>query len=363
MKICVIAARYALSGVPLAQLRFARALAAMGHDVELIFGLINPGYNLPKIDGVSVRVLNKSRVIGMILPMMQYFKKRSPDVVFSAGDHLNVVVLLAAFMSGSKAKISCSSRVTPFDTYSNLPFTKRWILKFFMRAVMPRADALTCVSKDMVAQYRQVFQLPPHICIYNIICDDNSQKKMNEPVDEKWFTGKSEPIVVAAGLLEPWKGFADLIHAMAVLLNTRRAKLIILGDGSLRTELQALINELDLAHAVKLLGYVENPLRYFSRSDIFVLSSYVEGMPNVLVEAMMCGCTPVSTNCPTGPRELLQDGKYGYLVPVSDPVAMAAGISQAIDNPVAVSFLHDAVKPFSEKEVIANHFDVLGIRT
>tara|TARA_B100000959_G_scaffold279715_1_gene340360 strand:+ start:210 stop:1301 length:1092 start_codon:yes stop_codon:yes gene_type:complete len=363
MKICVIAARYALSGVPLAQLRFARALAAMGHDVELIFGLINPGYNLPKIDGVSVRVLNKSRVIGMILPMMQYFKKRSPDVVFSAGDHLNVVVLLAAFMSGSKAKISCSSRVTPFDTYSNLPFTKRWILKFFMRAVMPRADALTCVSKDMVAQYRQVFQLPPHICIYNIICDDNSQKKMNEPVDEKWFTGKSEPIVVAAGMLEPWKGFADLIHAMAVLLNTRRAKLIILGDGSLRTELQALINELDLAHAVKLLGYVENPLRYFSRSDIFVLSSYVEGMPNVLVEAMMCGCTPVSTNCPTGPRELLQDGKYGYLVPVSDPVAMAAGISQAIDNPVAVSFLHDAVKPFSEKEVIANHFDVLGIRT
>ena len=363
MKICVIAARYALSGVPLAQLRFARALAAMGHDVELIFGLINPGYNLPKIDGVSVRVLNKSRVIGMILPMMQYFKKRSPDVVFSAGDHLNVVVLLAAFMSGSKAKISCSSRVTPFDTYSNLPFTKRWILKFFMRAVMPRADALTCVSKDMVAQYRQVFQLPPHICIYNIICDDNAQKKMNEPVDEKWFTGKSEPIVVAAGMLEPWKGFADLIHAMAVLLNTRRAKLIILGDGSLRTELQALINELDLAHAVKLLGYVENPLRYFSRSDIFVLSSYVEGMPNVLVEAMMCGCTPVSTNCPTGPRELLQDGKYGYLVPVSDPVAMAAGISQAIDNPVAVSFLHDAVKPFSEKEVIANHFDVLGIRT
>ncbi len=363
MKICVIAARYALSGVPLAQLRFARALAAMGHDVELIFGLINPGYNLPKIDGVSVRVLNKSRVIGMILPMMQYFKKRSPDVVFSAGDHLNVVVLLAAFMSGSKAKISCSSRVTPFDTYSNLPFTKRWILKFFMRAVMPRADALTCVSKDMVAQYRQVFQLPPHICIYNIICDDNAQKKMNEPVDEKWFTGKSEPIVVAAGMLEPWKGFADLIHAMAVLLNTRRAKLIILGDGSLRTELQALINELDLAHAVKLLGYVENPLRYFSRSDIFVLSSYVEGMPNVLVEAMMCGCTPVSTNCPTGPRELLQDGKYGYLVPVSDPVAMAAGISQAIDNPVAVSFLNDAVKPFSEKEVIANHFDVLGIRT
>lgn len=361
MKISVIAARYAISGVPLAQLRFARALAALGHDVELIYGLVNHGYSLPIIDGINLRVMNEQRVMGMLMPLTRYLREQNPDVVFSAGDHLNVVVLLAAIISQSKAKISCSSRVTPFDTYSNVPFTKRWVLKLFMRAVMPRANALTCVSKDMVDQYRHVFKSPPHVCIYNIIGDSHSLVKINEAVDEEWFNERSEPILVAAGSLVPWKGFTDLIQAMGVLLNTRRAKLIILGDGPMRSELQSLIEELDLGGAVKLLGYVDNPLKYFSRADIFVLSSHVEGLPNVLVEAMMCGCTPVSTNCPTGPREVLQDGKYGYLVPVSDPIAMAAGIEKAIDHPISDSFLRDAVRPFAEHEVIKRHFNILGL--
>jgi glycosyltransferase involved in cell wall biosynthesis len=361
MKISVVAARYAISGVPLAQLRFARALAASGHEVELIYGLINHGYSLPTPDGISVRVMNQQRVMGMLIPLIRYFMRQNPDVVFSAGDHLNVVVLLAALISRSKAKISCSSRVTPFDTYSSIPFSKRWILKLLMRAVMPRANALTCVSKDMVDQYRLIFKSPPHVCVYNIIGDSHSQTMLNEAVDEEWFTKQNEPILVAAGSLVPWKGFSDLILAMKLLLNTKKAKLIILGEGQLRAELQALIKELDLGHAVKLPGYVDNPLKYFSRADIFILSSHVEGMPNVLVEAMMCGCTPVSTNCPTGPRELLQNGKYGYLVPVSDPIAMAAAIEQALDNPIPDSLLREAVKPFAEHEVIKKHFDILGI--
>lgn len=361
MKISVIIARYAISGVPLAQLRFARALAASGDDVDLIIGFVNPGYNAPKIDGLNVRVLNKQRVIGMLLPLVRHLRENKPDVVFSAGDHLNVITLLAALVSRSKAKISCSSRVTPFDTYSNVPFTKRWILKLLMRAVMPRADALSCVSKDMVDQYILVFKSAPHVCIYNIIVDNLSLERMSEPVDEERFTEKSGPNLIAAGMLEPWKGFSDLILAMKEVTKTRKARLIILGDGPLRAELQALIEELDLGHAVKLLGYVDNPLKYFSRSDIFVLSSHVEGMPNVLVEAMMCGCTPVSTNCPTGPREVLQDGKYGYLVPVSDPIALAAGIVKAMDHPISKKLLSDAVKPFSDEEVIKRHFEVLGI--
>src|SRR5471030_877287 len=156
MKISVITPRYAIAGVPLAQLRFARALAATGHEVDLIIGWINRGCTLPKIDGINVRVLNKRHVRGMMLPLTRYLKAKNPDVVFSAEDHLNAVVLLAALISGSKAKISGSSRVPPSDTYSNVPFTKGWIFKLLMRAVMPRADALTCVSKDMVEQYRQI---------------------------------------------------------------------------------------------------------------------------------------------------------------------------------------------------------------
>lgn len=362
MKISVMAGRYALSGVPLAQMRFARALAARGHDVDLLIGMVNPGNIPPTPAGVEVRVLGKHRVISMLVPLVRYFRRDDPDVVFSAGDHLNAIVLLAALIAGSKAKISCSSRVTPFDTYSNVPFSKGWILKLVMRAVMHKADALTCVSRDMVDQYRLVFRSSPHRSVYNIVDDAHSRRLMNESVDDPWLLQKQGPILVAAGSLEPWKGLSDLIVAMTHVPESRMAKLIILGDGSLRGELQALIAELGLEGRVKLVGYVDNPLKYFRHADVFVLSSRVEGLPNVLVEAMMCGCTPVSTDCPTGPREVLADGKYGYLVPVADPVAMAAGIARAIDEPIPEHLLREAVLPFAEDTVIAKHFEVLGIR-
>ncbi len=364
MKITVITPRYAISGVPLAQVQFVRALSAAGHDVEFIIGFVHHGYDAPKIDSVNVRILNKQRVIGMLLPLIRYLRENKPDVVFSAEDHLNAVVLIAALVSRSKAKISGASRINAlgkYGTYSNVPFTKRWFLKILMRAVMPRANALTCVSKDMVDQYKHVFKSSTHVCVYNIIVDNISLERMREPVAEKWFVEKDRPILITAGILTKRKNISDIILAMKEVTKTRKARLIILGDGEERGELQTLINRLGLEASVKILGYVDNPLKYFSRADIFVLSSSAEGLPNALVEAMMCGCTPVSTNCPTGPREVLLDGRYGYLVPVNDPIALAAGIERAIDHPISENLLRDAIKPFSEHDVIKRHFDVLGI--
>ncbi|MDO9010558.1 MAG: glycosyltransferase [Gallionella sp.] len=361
MKICVVTPLYAIAGVPLAQLRFARALAGKGHDVDLMIGHIDPEYQFPDMTGITVLNLNRRNVRGMLFPLVRYFFSVKPDVIFSAEDHLNTVVQLAAIISRSKAKISGSSRVTPFDTYSNVPFTKRWFLKHITRAVMWRADVLTCVSKDMVEQYRSVFVLPPHVCVYNIVDDNRSRLRMKEAVDHEWLLCKDSPVLVAAGRLASWKGFADLIRAMAVLSRRRRVRLLILGDGPLRPELEALIVELNLSDVVSLLGYVENPLKYFVHADVFVLSSHVEGLPNVLVEAMMCGCTPVSTDCPTGPREVLQEGKYGYLVPMRDPVAMAAGIEKALDGPIPKERLADAVRPFEEAAILEKHFEVLGL--
>lgn len=361
MKISVVTPVYSIAGVPLAQIRFARALADKGHDVDLVIGRIDPQYKFPEVAGVTVIELNQRHVRGMLFPLISYLRTTRPDVVFSAEDHLNSVVLLAAIASGSKAKISCSSRVTPFDTYSSVLFTKRWVLKQLMRTVMWRADALTCVSKDMVEQYRRVFDSPPHVYVYNIVDDRNSRLRMKEQVEHEWFLRKDCPVLVAAGRLAPWKGFADLIRAMKEISQRRRARLVILGDGPLRPELEALIVELGLTDVVSLQGYVENPLKFFARADVFVLSSHVEGLPNVLVEAMMCGCTPVSTDCPTGPREVLQNGKYGYLVPMRDPVAMAAGIEQALDSPIPRNHLADAVQPFEEGAVIERHFEVLGL--
>ena len=106
---------------------------------------------------------------------------------------------------------------------------------------------------------------------------------------------------------------------------------------------------------------MQNPLKYFANADLFILSSLVEGMPNVLVEAMMCGCTPVATDCPTGPRELLKDGVFGYLVPVQDAPAMANGIEKALVKPISKERLESAISPFKENAVLAQHFSLLGI--
>ncbi len=141
----------------------------------------------------------------------------------------------------------------------------------------------------------------------------------------------------------------------------RRVRLLILGDGPLRNDLAKVVMELGLHDSVELAGYVDNPLKYFAHADVFALSSLVEGMPNVLVEAMMCGCTPVSTDCPTGPRELLQGGKYGYLVPVGSPEGLAAGIEQALAKPISPAVLAEAIAPFEEATVIDRHFELLGI--
>lgn len=361
MKIAVITPVFSIAGVPLAQVRFARALAARGHAVTLVIGRIDRQYTFPDTTGIEVIHLDTPKVRTMFGPLCSYLRESSPDVVFSAEDHLNCIVLFAAMVTRSRAKISCSSRVTPYDTYSNVPLSKRWVLKQLMRFAMRRADALTCVSKDMVDQYRNVFRSPKHVCVYNIVDDQKSRERMQESVQDEWFEDDTRPLLVAAGRLAVWKGFSSLIEAMNLGPARSGARLIILGDGPLRDDLQAQIERLGLQQSVRLAGYVDNPLKYFSRARIFVLSSLVEGMPNVLVEAMMCGCTPVSTDCPTGPRELLDNGKIGYLVPPKDVQALAAGIMQAMVKPTDPAELQRAVLPFEENVVIDRHFEILGL--
>lgn len=361
MKVTVAVPRFSISGVPLAQVRFARALAARGHEVDLLVGAIQSGATMPAVAGVRVVVLGRGRVARMLGPLVRHLRTARPDVVFTAEDHLTAITLVAAALARSRAKVSGSSRVTPFDTYSNVPFTKRWVLKQLMRLVMRRAAALTCVSEDMVLQYRTVFHDAPHVCVYNIVVDEAAEARMAQDSGEPWLSDGGPPVLVAAGSLVPWKGFSDLLIAVRDVLRVRPARLLVLGDGPLRGQLEQEAAQLGIAGAVKFAGFVENPLKVFARAPVFVLSSHVEGLPNVLVEAMMCGCTPVATNCPTGPREVLRDGEFGYLVPVRDPTALAAGILQALDRPIPKAALREAVRPFEEATVLDRHFALLGL--
>lgn len=362
MKIALLVARYSISGVPLAQVRLARALAEAGHRVTLVFGYAEGKRPLP-VQGVEVRLWNSPQTRGLLWPIMRLLSDEKPDVVFSAEDHLNVLVLIAARLTGSKAKISGSSRVTPYDTYSNRLLTKRWLLKQLAPLAAPRADALTCVSKDMVGQYRAMFgERDRRQAIYNIVDDPANRARIHEPVIEPWFGDGGGPVVVAAGSLQSWKGFGDAIDAIGLLRDQGRdLRLLILGEGPERPVLETRIASLGLTDWVRLVGHVDNSLKYFAAADLFVLSSHVEGLPNVLVEALMCGTSCVATDCPTGPREVLAGGKYGMLVPMRDPAALAEGIIGALAHPITSELAAEAVAPFGVATILEQHFASLGL--
>jgi len=360
MRVIVVTPVYALSGVPLAQIRLAKVLARIGHNVTLIIGKINKGFELPLIENIDVIVLGKKRVITMFKDIINISNSSSPDVIFSAEDHLNIIIMLASFLFRKEAKISCSSRVTPFDTYSKNPFKKGFYLKFLMKFLMNRADVLSCVSEDMVTQYQSLFKNSRHQRIYNIIGPDDIEILKAEKVNHDWFNGNYE-VIIGAGNLSPWKGFTDLIKAFSLIKNKKSLKLVILGDGPEKHDLVNLIYELKLEDKIQLLGNVSNPFKYFSKSSLFVLSSRVEGLPNVIVEAMMCGCKIVSYDCPTGPREILQNGKYGTLVKPGDISMLSSSMIDLLKNTQPGNYFESAFKPFMMEQVLEQHRKSLKI--
>lgn len=360
-RIFFVIARYSHSGVSLAQLRLAKAFLQRGFQVDFVIGYVPPDLTLPPDLGFDVINLAQPRTFRLFWPIMRLIRSKHPSVIFSAEDHLNAIVTLAVILTGSRAKLSVSSRVTPYDTYSNKVMSKGWVLKILNPILWHRANVLTCVSRDMVKQYHAIFGKTKHQAAYNVVVNSDLELKKCERVDHPWLTDHEIPIVISAGRLASEKGFPDLIAAMKLVNERMPVRLIMLGDGPLREQLQQSIDEGGLNDRIQLLGFQANPYKYYARSRLFVLSSYVEGLPNVLVEAMACGCAVVSTDCPTGPREVLQDGRFGRLVPVRSPRAMAEAIVEMLASPPDLVLLREAVSPFEEEPVVSDHQSMLGL--
>ena len=360
-KIAFYIARYSHSGVPLAQIRLAKAFLRRGYKIEFLIGYTSPNLKIPVIPGAKVINLNISRTSLLIYPIAKHIKKYKPDIIFSAEDHLNTIVSMAAFFVRSEAKISASSRISPYRTYSDKLLSKEWVLKYLNPIARRRIDVNVCVSKDMIKAYQEIFGETNHQAIYNIAYDQDTSIKMSEIIEDAWIADNSIPLVITAGRLSPGKGFPDLINAIDILKCEMPIKLAILGEGESRKELESLIKSKNLEDTVRLLGFQSNPLKYFNKANVFVLSSYFEGLPNVLIEAMASGCSVVSTDCPTGPREVLQDGKFGDLIPMHNPEAMAKAIKKSLINPTSEELLNEAIAPFREMYVIEQHLKSLRL--
>lgn len=179
------------------------------------------------------------------------------------------------------------------------------------------------------------------------------------PCDHPWLRPGQPPVIVVAGRLERQKDFPTLIRAFAQVRGERPCRLLILGDGGGRARLQALSAELGITADVDLPGFQANPYPFLARADLFVLSSRWEGSPNVLTEALALGTPVVATDCPSGPHELLDGGRYGPLVPVGDVAALGKAVAATLDQPLPPERLEAAVADYTQATSAERYLEVL----
>ena len=191
--------------------------------------------------------------------------------------------------------------------------------------------------------------------VYNPVVSADLDRKARESPPHPWFDDRPCPVILAIGRMKKVKDFSTLLRAFARLLVQRPARLIVLGEGRLRPSLQSLAWELGIAERVDFPGFQENPYAFLAKADLFVLSSRHEALPTVLIEAMACGCPVVSTDCPSGPREILEDGRLGPLVPVGDTEALAKAMARVLDEPPSRDLLRERASFFSVERAVERY--------
>jgi glycosyltransferase involved in cell wall biosynthesis len=236
------------------------------------------------------------------------------------------------------------------------------LIPLAIRFLYPFADSIIAISHGVARDLATTAKLSLESIevIYNPTISPQLSEKSQESIGHPWFAPGQSPVVLGVGRLEQQKDFPTLIHAFAKVRQMQTAKLVILGSGREEKKLLSLVNELKLNEDVAMLGFVDNPYAYMAKSAVFVLSSAWEGFGNVIVEAMAVGTPVVSTNCPNGPEEILDNGKYGELVPVGDSQAMAEAILRVLLGEIK-SVDSDWLEQFKLETVAQKYLDVLQI--
>jgi glycosyltransferase involved in cell wall biosynthesis len=287
--------------------------------------------------GVHVVELGTSRVIWSVPALRRYLRRQRPLALLSTLDTANVVAVVAARLAGCSTRVVIRQATHLSRTLERGPKTFVSVLKLMLPCSYAYADAVIAVSGGVADDLAERLRLPRsriHV-VPNPIVTSELHDLASRSVDHEWFAPGSLPVVLGVGRLTPLKGFDVLIKAFAAVRTRCEARLMILGDGEERPNLLTLIHALGLQAFVSLHGFVDNPLAYIARAKVFVLSSASEGLPGVLIQALACGTPVVATDCDSGPREILQDGRYGHLVPVGDTGALAGAICEALEKPHA----------------------------
>lgn len=352
-------------GAERAVVALANGIATRGYRVDLVLSAAKGPYLSDVLPQVRVVDLQTPKVIKSLWPLVRYLRHEKPRAMLSALNHANVVAVLARALARVGTRLVVSERTT-------ISVAAAQAQDFFARSVyrlLPwayrRADAIVAVSQDAARDLERFAQLPvPSVrAIYNPFHLDRIGRLAAEPHGHAWLASGLRPVVLGVGRLTGAKDYRTLIRAFSLIRTRHCARLLILGEGELRGELEVLGKSCGLSDDdFQMPGFVANPFAYLARATLFVLSSGREGLPGVLVEAMACGTPVVSTDCPSGPREILEGGRWGRLVPVGDVDALAQAMDAALSTPRnSLPDTRKRAQDFDQERAVDAYLDTLGL--
>lgn len=319
-------------------LNFANELSKKGFIVDMI--LVNSEIYYKNIhSNVRIVDLKSKRVLFSLPALIKYLYNDKPYILFSALEHANIIAILAKIISFSSTRIvvTIHNTLSIAQKESNLLRVK--LIPLLVKVFYRFAFKIIAVSKGVAMDFSELTKIPNNKIkvIYNPVITTDLFIKANEHIEHPWFNHKDKPIVIGIGRLVKQKNFPLLINAFALVKQKIDCRLVILGEGEDRILLEKLITDLNLNNYVRLLGFVENPYKYIKNSDLFVLSSIYEGLPTVLIESLALGVPVVSTDCPSGPSEIINSDGMGILVPVDNHILLSDAIVKSLKKPQKVN--------------------------
>ena len=349
-------------GAERVSLWLAQEFLGRGHQVSFVLCRAEGELLFLVPEGVQVVDLGAARMRNALWPLVRHLRAAdAPDALIANMWPLTSIAVTARALARSRTRLMlCDHSNYPFQIASApFPPARRLSMAATMRPTYPFADAVVSVSNGVGAEVARLAGMPRAriTTIHNPIAPLTPEWPLDR-AQATWPAG-SGPRLIAIGSIKAEKDYPTLLRALARLRQTRDARLLILGDGPLRGEIEALRASLGLDGAVAMPGFHMNPADLLQAADLAVLSSQSEGLPTVLIEALQFGLPIVSTDCPSGPAEILENGRYGRLVPVGDVDALAAAMAEALDATHDREALKRRAADFSPEIAARKYLDLL----
>lgn len=326
----------------------ANALTQRGYAVDIVLLSATGEFLADLRPEVRVVDLEVKRVRWVMLPLLRYLRQAKPAALLACMWPLTVVALWARALSRVPTRVV----VAEHTTWSRSELLKRWSVGWQVRTTMhhvfPAAEGIIAVSRGAANDLARFADLDRNAItvIYNPVVGSAKPAASAPHSPADWWTGPHRRIL-AVGTLKVIKDYATLLSALAVLRQRMDARLLILGEGECRSALETQAGTLGLESTVFMPGFVRDPAPYYQHAELLVLSSTGEGLPTAIIEALAAGTPVVSTDCPSGPREILCDGQFGRLVPMADATALAASMAESLSATHDTAALKARAEDFS----------------